>query len=739
MKNQLLKSSKRTAKIITASILTSAVALSTPIIGNSHPFSAYAAENIGENDIDIQQAVVLVKSRISVPEECTQFDSSSTRYESGTEYILRWETPSSYAGNRIICSAEINSKGDITHYNKRVSYTDSYDYGKHFSLIGQEEAVNTAKEWLFKANPAWQGDFPDDAVTYNDNNLSDDCVYVEFKRIKNGLSFCDDYVGMALDKNTGEVLRMNSSYTYAEEDKIPSPDTAVSTDAITEKFFEASPMELKYIDVHGKGILVYSPKSPYLQLNAQNGDKFNNFRYGMSEVADDEIAEDTTASGSSSSSKDNGSLTEEELKSINEVNSLLSADELKNIAEGIKDIGIENAEFLSVSYSLQHRETETSEDAIKNDSTAPKYIASLIYTLKSVSDDNYYRQLRITLNAKTGELESLYCDFDYAADYGSADSGMTYTEAAAKAEEFLKNYSGGIAAEVKTDNGSERAGGNGSLFYINFDRFANNVIFPDNGVYITVNKHTGEIVSYYKSWSDNIIFESTDGISDATAAQAALAEKSEFNLSYAKLQGESKITPIIGLKYKLVSYCGYGSYMINAKSLKLINSSGEDVTQTDNYGIPSDIDGHYAEDKIVKLIESGALITDGNEFRPDDDITLEEFSDMLQNIFYRTTPLKLFGIYDSSQEGNRRNEAAIREYAAQAFAYSAGYENTARLKNVFTTGFTDEAEINPELIGSVAVCKGLGVMNGDENNCFNPNAPLKRGDAAIMLYNYLSR
>ena len=41
--------------------------------------------------------------------------------------------------------------------------------------------------------------------------------------------------------------------------------------------------------------------------------------------------------------------------------------------------------------------------------------------------------------------------------------------------------------------------------------------------------------------------------------------------------------------------------------------------------------------------------------------------------------------------------------------------------------------------GYVAIAKGLNIVGGDENGCFNPNSALTRADAAIMIYNYLAK
>ncbi|NLM50551.1 MAG: S-layer homology domain-containing protein, partial [Clostridiaceae bacterium] len=61
----------------------------------------------------------------------------------------------------------------------------------------------------------------------------------------------------------------------------------------------------------------------------------------------------------------------------------------------------------------------------------------------------------------------------------------------------------------------------------------------------------------------------------------------------------------------------------------------------------------------------------------------------------------------------------------------------ASLEGIFKTGFMDEAEIAPELVGYVAIAKGFKIINGDENGNFLPKKALTRAEAAIIIYNYL--
>ena len=48
-------------------------------------------------------------------------------------------------------------------------------------------------------------------------------------------------------------------------------------------------------------------------------------------------------------------------------------------------------------------------------------------------------------------------------------------------------------------------------------------------------------------------------------------------------------------------------------------------------------------------------------------------------------------------------------------------------------------EIGEANLGYVALAKGLGIVSGDAKGTFRPNAALTRREAAVMLYNLMSR
>ena len=207
---------------------------------------------------------------------------------------------------------------------------------------------------------------------------------------------------------------------------------------------------------------------------------------------------------------------------------------------------------------------------------------------------------------------------------------------------------------------------------MDFERYENNIVFPENRIYITVDNKTGNIKTYYKVWDNNIKFESSDGIIGAEKAQTALSEKAKMTLSYDKTESDNKTVPKITLKYSLEHN---GHYQINAKSGALLDYDGSEYT-SDELVLPTDISGHYAEEQIKKLFECGVLSLNKDEdtFRPDDNITVGEFADMLNSTFIRPIPIYLLNADAKSNDSgteDSNNAITTRQDAAKAIIYAA--------------------------------------------------------------------
>jgi hypothetical protein len=84
------------------------------------------------------------------------------------------------------------------------------------------------------------------------------------------------------------------------------------------------------------------------------------------------------------------------------------------------------------------------------------------------------------------------------------------------------------------------------------------------------------------------------------------------------------------------------------------------------------------------------------------------------------------------------DSAVTREEAVKFIIRALKYDKVADIKGIFSVSFKDKASISPDLYGYVAIASGLGIVSGDGTN-FNPKKNIKRGESAVMIYNYLQQ
>jgi hypothetical protein len=69
----------------------------------------------------------------------------------------------------------------------------------------------------------------------------------------------------------------------------------------------------------------------------------------------------------------------------------------------------------------------------------------------------------------------------------------------------------------------------------------------------------------------------------------------------------------------------------------------------------------------------------------------------------------------------------------------SGYGKVAKIPGIFVVKFADQATIETEEYGYVAIAQGLKLVNGDLQGNFNPQQNATRAMAAMVYYNFLNR
>ncbi len=643
---------------------------------------------------ELENVTVSVKQRIEIPSELTKFTSNvRTSANEGTSYVLSW-TNEEYDKQIEIT---VNEHGDITRY-----YT--YDYTKDRKDSGMSKFektyfIETAKAFVKKINPSWIDDL-DFNIDINLSNLYSETVSVDLYRVVNGLEFCQNYVGIAINKYTGEVERFYSNWTHADE--IPDVNKMLSDNELNKIFEDKSGLVLKYMAKHGStdAILVYVPKDSTLVINAITGEtvKPDDLYYGdMKESV-----------GSNSAMRDEAAtegLTKEELAEISRMDNLISQDKVVNIAKSLENTIVKDLELTNTEYIK------------RKDGEDYKYIVAL-----SFEGENSYAN--VTLDAETGELISMYSYSDY-----KEDKKISVEKLRLNADKFVSKYASDIANKTDVFNETSPR--------FNYSQSVNGIEYASNNISVTVDEYTGKITRFSRNWDDNITFEDTDGVISNQDALAVLYDKVGFEKYY--LNKKEGIVIAFSLNDSI-------PYYIDANDGKILSYNLEEyVSETKTYGTPTDLDGHYAKKYIDALMEN-AIIKYEEIFRPDDKVTVKEVLEFLNcldagyvpydkaNYMYVDLAERIFGDNEYDE-----NATVSREQAAKYIIKACSdYDEIAQMK-IFDSGFNDRLSISDGFEGYVAILKGMGVVQGDELGNFNPKNEISRADFAILIYKLLNK
>lgn len=716
---------KLTKKLGTAFL---AVAIAT---GSSAFAPALAADSSG-----LESAILSVRNVINIPADLSEFESNITTDDNGSLYELSWHTEDYNSA----VSVTVNEKGNIMNYNTR--RRDEYsreDMG--FAKLDSAQLLDKATEWLRNVNPGWMNELPTDKADVSGyGSIHSANAYLRLNRYVNGISFLNDGVNLDIDKNTGEVKGMSATWT--DEKNIPNPSEAMDVSKANDEFLKLSPLELIYTTGDGKTAHpAYVLSDSYTLMNARTGEKLIDVRPYARNDAGDKAEADMSSGGSASKQ---ATLTESELKNLEQIDGLKSEEELKKAAASLKNTGLDSAEYDGCSYRRSEKfRTYESNDENDENKKETEYIASLSFSFDKDIDKE--RHASVTFNAKTGELLSYYSygiGNNNENDKESIDTKRNEKLAQEQAEAFIGLYSGINTENIKVEN-CEYNDYNDS-YSVTFNRYENGIKFPQDGFNVTVGAKTKLISGYSKSWSKDMEFDSADGlISEEKAADTAksnLGLELGYSYSYKSEDNSDKVSQSIELSYSIKNHTWQE---IDAKTGEIIS-----FTQDEKEVYPTDIEGHYAEKQIRTLIDNGISLVSGDEdFRPDDIITLGDLTAMASSLktgYFicgstdKAETLLGFGMLTANEEYNSKAEAT-RADGIKYIIRALGYRKPAELNGIYKCDFSDSEEIPDDVLGYAALAKGFGIVNGDENGRFNAENPLTRADAAIMIYNYLSR
>ncbi len=666
----------------------------------------------------MEEVLLSVKERVDIPAELTEFTPRTFEaVDRGlVGYTFMWSDKKGNAHIEVSC----DEKGRINRY---YFYDNALKSEKKLTSLSKEEITGFAEEFLKKTVPEAFVSESDtlvfDSDSWNVNNLN---YSIGFHRMKNGVAVKDNGASLRVIvcDDVPYVRNMDVYMKYeASFDEVPT-----ELAEYTQKYMAAFPIEL-----------VYKDKS--ISLFHENGDEEKNktvlvYRYkdnesgyilaSSGEVAKEDDLNDLAGGGSGgenfkaeASMQDsvsrNEMFTEQELAELDKIKELIPKEKVRAILEKFPYIGFEKNMEMS-EYEIYGRDEKYSLVAGFSDKEKERYISA-------------------AFDGVSGELLNLF----NRVPYKGIENEKELTEEQKKgAEEKLDTFLKAVAGEKLSEFELHKSDVYGKRLSRNFDRIVNGVRYINDGVYAEFDADSGFVTSYRMDFDEKKEF---DGIN------AVIGKEKAYNsiLSVAPLK---KLYVHTGGNYKVC-------YTVSKYGTEIDAFTGEEYNPyygTENDGIYeySDLEGHWAKEKICKLAEA-QIGFKGEKFRPDDAITQLDLLKLFaagvrykyylnyseEDIYSEFIEEKILAEDEKNPSGQVKRE--------DAFVYMVrldGLERVAKLHNIFRVEYEDGHLLTEGKIGYPAILTGMNIICGD-GGLLRPVDSITRAEAAVMVYNYMMK
>jgi hypothetical protein len=716
---------------------------------------ASAASSGDTLDARLAAVTLKVKQRLNIGDEYTDFHGDLANEGSRPMWQLNWYMEDKELSVRAGEDGTIYSL-NLYDYNE----TDGYEpgYAPHFPRLSRAEAQKELEKLIapiLGKNESVRFETSEDAARDADSYSFSGTLCVNSVATPFSVSArlrLSDLCLMSFNRSDSFTV-VKGGYPSASP-KISQADAL----ALLRGVYSSKLEYACYDGSNARLVYLFSRDDDYL-VNAATGKLFTRselYGGGMRYVsAENSSAAD--AAGPEAIGAMKGALTDTELKGIAKLEGALGADELDAIIRAEKLLGVtSDYELKRADYSLLI-ETDDIE------ATVSYYLALTASNCASVGlsvlefnklvEQGYKPGVykNYTLDGKTGELISGYTSYR-----GISYDGENPEKSASELSSAVNAWLGAKIAhfpEMKLYESSRTSFGVERDNYT-FAQHINGYFFPGNCIMLSTNSASGCIDDFSFCWNEEVSFEAPPA-SPVSAEKALDIYIASFNelLKYELDRSEAPSDVYIwaeegkalltwqlesGSSTVIAVYAADGSLA----SYENIHGGSEKPAYTDLGSEPEHA-------KIEKLAQYGIGFP-GGEFKASQTLTEKEMlafflsavgftfsADMeqqeLDNLY---SSARSYGLYDGPRHPDK---AVTRTDAVRSLVSALGYSEIASLTGIYAVPFSDAGEIGEANLGYVALAKGLGIVSGDAKGTFRPNSALTRREAAVMLYNLMSR
>ncbi len=658
-----------------------------------------------------QQASVLalVRERIGDTAHFEHFDSNAYTAKNGvTTYRFEWATEKEggYASLSVACTSD----GVITDYYAYDTSAEQKTDKPNLHKMTSAEAMDKAKALMDKLNPQLSGALVLSLYSEVESIYANGYSYT-VSRVENGLPVYNQTGSLRVNAAVDAVESFYLNYDGALP--IPTVDGIIDRESAARAYTEKLGMELVYKAYYkDRERIIYPAYVPaaesYMYISATTGEVLDM----RSEYAG---GDNFLAGGATSDSANkNEAMTDIEFSAaekaeLEKVEGLLDSDAvLKTVLEN---------KLLDVPENVQLASLTRTKDI---------YSDTYTYNYRLESGGDKYTSVHIAADAKTGALKSFSSYRDFAAD-------KQYASTVAAAKAAAEALSGAVFGEYKADEDYT------SDYGVRYYRYVNGAAFMQDSISVTVHPESGKVTHFSISYTD-AQFPALDGVLSPAQAAQKLFDQVDYTPYYMARydkEGKAQVHAVYVLDEAKPQ-------VIEPFTGVLLNGYSDAAYAEDIWNGYTDIEGHYAQMQIETLARFGIRFNT-ETFAPDSVITQAEFVSLLVSAFYngvgRVGIETEFEYHQAERNGiiakeDRKDDAVVtRGLAAKYLICALGFDEVASLEGIYVCPFADVTEN----IGHISILNAMGVVRGDGMGNFNPGGELTRADAAILIYNYLSR
>lgn len=744
-----------------------------------------SVQNEAQTDVKIskEEAIALAKKLVEVPDSYTlqgiylNGPSSASILKEGSRWSVEF---SKFVRDRNYGSINVTvdaNTGKLIGYNR---YENDPDKKPVFPpKVDFQEAKRIALDYVTKYNADEIKD-----TRYNDLSeknfktpLNGDVRYhIQYDRTINGIPFPQNYITVEVDGD-GQVVGYTTNWNTdvpaeSAEGAISLEQAKLKLNALADLYVTYQlPYELRGTD--RKVLTAYQGNVP--TLDAKTGEAIN---YGGAAV--------------NSVKKDRTPLTEAPLGEAP------AAGEPLNKEQAVKKVTQlfvlpEGSQLEDATYSEQKNQNEDELQANWN----------IRWSSPAEDNDSMRKdQVWASVNGKTGEVRHFTRNniiiMNKEADgkeASAADNKLTWDEAKGKAVDFVKTIVPYRTNQLYLENVKDEEMPQYKLFdspsyQFRFTRVIDGVLVNSEGIYVSIDRKSGTVVSYDNNFSNIDYPEKKPQLITAEQAKERLLNQYSLELQYlVQVKGGAgspipynmpvekyhvmvaagEIKPVDGAEQAvklayvpIAKNAQLGELFLDAKTgewKQLRDGEAAMLVRSE----ATDIIGHRAEKELRMMAEYGALEVLGGKLSPERVMTRGEMIKMLViamnggggPVFVAESRKATFAdvgraspyfayvenavdrqLIDRDVSSFKPDALMTRQDMADLIVRALGYQQLAKVQGLFALDVSDAAQITDK--GSAAIVLSLGIV-APVDGAFKPAAEVSRADAAVSFYRYLQK